>query len=51
MSIDRSLRTGGGLSTKRSVLKRTERVEKTKQSAGVDYSKKPVLGIPKTRVH
>lgn len=51
MSIDRSLRTGGGLASKRSVLKRAERVEKTKSTTGTDYSKKPVLGIPKTRVH
>lgn len=51
MSIDRSLRTGGSLSTKRSVLKRTERIEKMKATAGTDFSKKPVLGIPKTRVN
>ncbi|MBN8645049.1 MAG: small basic protein [Planctomycetaceae bacterium] len=51
MSIDRSLRTGGGLSTKRSVLKRTERVEKMKSSAGTDFNKRAVLGLPKTRVN
>lgn len=50
MSIDRSLRTGGGLSTKRSVLKRTERIEKMKKAVGTDFNKRPVLGIPKTRV-
>lgn len=51
MSLDRSLRTGGRMSSKRSVLKRTERVEKMKAAAGTDFSKRPVLGIPKTRVN
>lgn len=51
MSIDRSLRTGGSLSTKRSVFKRTERVEKMKTAAGTDFNKRPVLGLPKTRVN
>ncbi|MFM9958407.1 MAG: small basic protein [Phycisphaerales bacterium] len=50
MSLDRSLRTGGRMASKRSVLKRTERVEKMKTAAGTDFNKRAVIGLPKTRV-
>lgn len=48
MSLDRSLRTSGGLSQHRSVLKRAERIEKLKSVSGFDPNKKPVLGLVKT---
>ncbi len=48
MSLDRSLRTQGGLTQQRSVLKREERVEKLKANNGFDPQKKPVLGLVKT---
>lgn len=48
MSLDRSLRTTGGLSQHRSVLKRAERIEKLKAMTGFDPAKKPVLGLVKT---
>lgn len=48
MSLDRSLRTTGGLTQHRSVLKRAERIEKLKANSGYDPAKKPVLGLVKT---
>jgi small basic protein (TIGR04137 family) len=48
MSLDRSLRTSGGLTQHRSVLKRNERIEKLKATANFDPAKKPVLGLVKT---
>lgn len=48
MSLDRSLRTGGGLSQKRSVLTRAERLERLKMLNGYDTAKKPAIGLPKT---
>lgn len=48
MSLDRSLRTQGGLTQHRSVLKRAERIQKLKATAGFDPQKKPVLGLVKT---
>ena len=48
MSLDRSLRTGGGLSQHRNVLTRAERIEKLKATTGYDPNKKPVLGLQKT---
>lgn len=50
MSLDPSLRTGGNLAQARSVLKRSERIEKLKATKGFDPSKKPALGLPKTGV-
>jgi small basic protein (TIGR04137 family) len=48
MSLDRSLRTQGGLTQHRSVLKRAERIEKLKANNGFNPDKKPVLGLVKT---
>ena len=48
MSIHPSLRTSGGLDSRRSVMKRTERLAKLAATKGFDASKKPVLGLPKT---
>lgn len=48
MSLDRSLRTGGNLSQHRNVLKRNERIEKLKETAGYSPDKKSVLGLQKT---
>jgi len=48
MSLDRSLRTGGNLSQHRNVLKRNERIEKLKETAGYSPDKKAVLGLQKT---
>lgn len=50
MSLDRSLKTGGKLSSKRSVMKRTERVAKMMADRKFDPAKDRVLGIPKTLV-
>ena len=50
MSLDRSLKTSGGMSKKRSVLTRAERVAKMVADKKIDTSKHGVLGIPKTRV-
>lgn len=48
MSIHPSLKTSGGLESRRSVMKRTERLEKLAATKGFDADKKPVLGLPKT---
>ena len=48
MSLHSSLRTSGNLASKRSVLKRTERIAKLEATKGFDPEKKPVLGMPKT---
>ncbi len=52
MSLDSSLKTSGNLTGKRSVLKRHERVEALKDQRDLDVKKdkKPVLGLPKTKV-
>lgn len=50
MSLDSSLKTGGNLVAKRSVLKRHERIERLKELKGFDPKKKPVLGLQKTSV-
>lgn len=50
MSLDASLRTSGNLATKRSVLKRHERIEVLKSTKGFDPKKQKVVGLPKTRV-
>jgi small basic protein (TIGR04137 family) len=47
MSIDSSLKKAGGLTGHRNVLTRTERVEKLKATKDTDFSKKPVIGLPK----
>lgn len=48
MSLDRSLRTQGGLTQHRSILTRAERIEKLKTNNGFNPDKKPVLGLQKT---
>jgi len=51
VSIDPSLKiASSNLAPKRSVLTRTERVEKLKEEKGYDPSKQSVLGLAKTRV-
>lgn len=48
MSLDSSLKTGGNLVAKRSVLKRHERLVLLKKNKGFDEKAKPVIGLPKT---
>jgi small basic protein (TIGR04137 family) len=50
MSLDRSLKTGGGLAAKRSVLKRSERIAKMIEDKKFDTKKGRPLGLPKTLV-
>lgn len=50
MSLDRSLRTGGGLSSKRSVMTRGERIAKMTEDKKFDPKKSKPLGLPKTLV-
>jgi len=50
MSLDRSLKTGGSLSQKRSVLKRTERIAKMIEDKRLDAKNPKALGLPKTLV-
>jgi small basic protein (TIGR04137 family) len=47
MSIDSSLKSAGSLAGHRNVLTRAERVEKLKTTRDTDFSKKPVIGLPK----
>ena len=49
MSIDRSLKTEGNLTTKRSVMKRGERIAALKEEKRHD-EKNGALGLPKTKV-
>ena len=48
MSLDRSLKTSGGLSAKRSVLTRSERIAKLVADKKFDAKKGKVLGLAKT---
>ena len=48
MSLDRSLKTGGALGAKRSVLKRSERIAKMVADKKFDSKKNKPLGLPKT---
>lgn len=50
MSIDRSLKTEGNLTTKRSVMKRGERIAALKDDKRFDPKKDSALGLPKTKV-
>ena len=50
MSLDRSLKTGGGLSAKRSVMARGERIAKLTEDKKFDAKKNKPLGLPKTLV-
>ena len=49
MSLDKSLKSGGGLVRARNVLKRHERVEKLSTEDRWDESQS-VLGLPKTKI-
>jgi small basic protein (TIGR04137 family) len=48
MSLHSSLKTGGSLAKKRSVLNRTERIARLAETKGFDPNKKAVLGLQKT---
>ena len=48
MSLDRSLKTGGGLAAKRSVMKRAERIAKMVEDKKFDTKAGKPLGLPKT---
>lgn len=48
MSLDRSLKTKGKLTEKRSVLTRAERVAKMQEDAKGGEPQKRALGLPKT---
>jgi small basic protein (TIGR04137 family) len=50
MSLDRSLKTGGKLASKRSVLSREERIVKLTADKKFDPKKNRPLGLPKTLV-
>jgi len=50
MSLHSSLRTGGALVTKRSVLTRAERVAKLLADKKMTPKTKHALGLPKVRV-
>ncbi|MEM1071526.1 MAG: small basic protein [Planctomycetota bacterium] len=50
MSLNRSLKTAGGLTAKRSVMTRAERVEKLAEDKKFDPKKDTPLGLPKTHV-
>ncbi len=50
MSLDRSLKTGGKLASKRSVMKRTERIAKMTADRKFDPAKDKAIGIPKTLI-
>lgn len=51
MSIDRSLKSSGGMSQTRSVLTRDERIAKMVADQKMDLKKNgKALGLPKTRV-
>jgi small basic protein (TIGR04137 family) len=50
MSLDRSLKTAGNLSAKRSVFTRAERIAKMTADKKFDPKTGKVLGVPKTLV-
>lgn len=50
MSLDRSLKTGGSLAQKRSVMTRTERIAKMVEDKKLDRKQGKALGLPKTLV-
>lgn len=50
VSIDSSLKTKGGLTGKRSVYTRAERVEILKQERKIDPKKGGALGLQKVRI-
>ncbi len=50
MSMDRSLKVGGGLAAKRSVLTRAERIAKMTEDKKFDAKTSKPMGLPKTLV-
>lgn len=50
MSIDSSLKTEGSLTTKRTVMKRAERIEALKVEKRFKEGKDTALSLPKTKV-
>lgn len=50
MSLDRTLKTSGGLSKTRSVLKRAERIARMVDEDKFDMEEGSPLGLPKARV-
>lgn len=50
MSLNRSLKTKGNLSGKRSVMKRAERIEKLTNDQKFAKGEQSPLGLPKTHV-
>lgn len=50
MSLDRSLKSGGKLAAKRSVLRREERIAKMVEDKKFDMKAGKPLGLPKTLV-
>jgi small basic protein (TIGR04137 family) len=51
MSLDRTLKMGGGLARTRSVLTRAERIAKLAEEEKFDKAKDNPFGLPKVRVH
>ena len=51
MSLDRTLRLGGGLARMRSVLTRAERIARLAEEEKFDKDKDNPFGLPKVRVH
>ena len=51
MTLDRTLKTRGGLAGSRSVLTRTERITRLMDEDKFDPEKDSPLGLAKTRVH
>ncbi len=51
MSLDRTLRLGSGLTRKRSVLTRAERIARLAEEEKFDREKDSPFGLPKVRVH
>ena len=49
MSLDRSLKTKGKLSEKRTVMTRAERVAKLSEEKRISQKKDGALGLPKTK--
>ena len=50
MSLDRTLKTHGGLAKTRSVLSRAERIARMVDEEKFDMEKDSPLGLPKTKV-
>lgn len=50
MSRDRSLKTSGNLTTKRSVMTRAERIAKMRTDKKFESGKTKPLGLPKTLI-